>query len=54
MERKEVELVGVNGAGLLHDSNWRVSVNAVIHFWVQGAVVNFLITGGTTGVLISP
>jgi len=44
MERREVELVGVNGTGLLHDSNWRVPVNAVIHLWVQGAVVNFLTT----------
>jgi len=44
MERKEVELVGANGVGLLHDSNWRVPVNAVIHIWVQGAVVNFLTT----------
>jgi len=42
MEGKEVELVGANGAGLLHDSNWQIPVNAVIHLWVQGTVVNFL------------
>lgn len=31
IERKEVELVGVDGTGLLHDSNRRVPVDAVIH-----------------------
>jgi hypothetical protein len=44
MERKEAELVDVDGTNMRTDSNWQAPVNAIMNLWVQGAVGNALTT----------